>query len=113
MNTNIGEATSLARELRDRIGETTSVEVVICPPFTNLSAVRDVVTGSSLILGGQDMFWEAKGAFTGEISASMLLSVGASYVIVGHSERRHILNESSEIVNRKAKAALAAEMRII
>jgi triosephosphate isomerase (TIM) len=113
MNTDLTEARALAAALVDRIGDPGGVEVVICPPFTNLEAVHSLVAGTPLALGAQDVFWEQKGAFTGEISPLMLRSVGAEYVIVGHSERRHVLGESSEIVNRKAKAALAGGLKII
>lgn len=113
MNTDLGEARELAGGLVERLGVHESVEVVICPPFTNLSAVRDIIRSSGMTLGAQDVFWEPKGAFTGEISSAMLQSVGVEFVIVGHSERRHILNESSEIVNRKAQAALSAGLKVI
>ena len=113
MNTDLGEARELARGLVERLGVQESVEVVICPPFTNLSAVCDIIHSSGMTLGAQDVFWEPKGAFTGEISSAMLQSVGVESVIVGHSERRHILNESSEIVNRKAREALSAGLKVI
>ncbi len=89
-------------------GEGTDVDVVVCPPFTALPAVAGVLAGSRIALGAQNMYFEAKGAFTGEISPAMLLDVGCSYVILGHSERRRQMGEGSELVNRKLKLALAS-----
>jgi len=88
-------------------GETTVVDVVVCPPFTALSTVARMLLGSRIALGAQNVHFEAKGAFTGEISPAMLLDVGCSFVILGHSERRRQMGESSELVNRKLKLALA------
>lgn len=83
------------------------VELVLCPPFTALQAVRDTLQGNTRIkLGAQNMFWEAGGAFTGEISAPMLLDLGVEYVILGHSERRQYFGETNEDVRRKTAAAL-------
>jgi len=113
MNTDVGEARTLAKALVQTIIDPDPVEVVICPPFTNLLPVQEILAPSPLMVGAQDVFWEMRGAFTGEISPSMLTSVGATYVIVGHSERRHILDESSEIVNRKARAAFASDLNVI
>jgi triosephosphate isomerase len=113
MNTELSEARALASDLVQRVADPGGVDVVICPPFTNLHTVSEVIHTSSLRLGAQDVFWEQKGAYTGEVSPQMLQSVGAEYVIVGHSERRHILGESNEVVNRKALAALAGGLKII
>jgi triosephosphate isomerase len=84
------------------------VEVVVCPPFVYLEAVAKIVRGTTVGLGAQNMFPEPQGAFTGEISAAMLLNCGCQFVILGHSERRDILRETNADVNRKLKAALAA-----
>jgi triosephosphate isomerase (TIM) len=113
MNTTLQEAVDLAVALKLRLTDIQDVEVIVCPPFTNLHAVDQTLAGSDLELGAQDVFWEKKGAYTGEISADMLRSVGVKTVIVGHSERRHILGESSEAVNKKGRAALDGGLRII
>ncbi len=88
-----------------------NVEVVICPPFIFLSKLRP--TGSNLQLGAQDVFWENKGAFTGEVSPSMLKDLGCEYVIVGHSERRQNFGETDEMVNKKVKAVIAIGLKPI
>lgn len=113
MNTTLTSAVDLAENLVRQIGEVVEVEVVLCPPFPNLEAVHTAIDGSALQLGGQDIFWEDRGAFTGEVSGAMLDAVGCRWVIVGHSERRHILGESDEIVNRKLHAALRNELHAI
>jgi triosephosphate isomerase len=83
------------------------VEVAVCPPFTALAAVARVLEGSPVRLGAQDVFWEPRGPYTGEISPPMLVDLGCRYVIVGHSERRQHFGETDEMVRRKAAAALA------
>jgi triosephosphate isomerase len=113
MNTTVGEAESLARELIDALGDTDPVQVIVCPPFTNLQAVDQLVRDTKLALGAQDVFWEESGAFTGEISAAMLAAVGVTWVICGHSERRRLLGETSEIVNRKVRRSLDAGLEVI
>ena len=99
------EAVVLVRDLKALI-EGQHVEVVICPPFTALSAVAAELAGTSIGLGAQDLFWEPQGAFTGEISGSMLIDLGCRYVIIGHSERRQQFGETDEQVNRKLRSAL-------
>jgi triosephosphate isomerase len=81
-------------------------QVVVCPPFVTLTAVGEVLRGTTVGLGAQDLHWERQGAFTGEISGEMLVEIGCSYVIVGHSERRQLFGETDAIVARKARAAL-------
>jgi triosephosphate isomerase (TIM) len=107
MNCTLGEASDLARGVREALAEPIC-DVVLCPPFTALSAVAAALAGSRIALGAQNMYFEPKGAFTGEISPAMLLDVGCRYVILGHSERRRQMGETSEAVNRKLKLALAA-----
>jgi len=84
------------------------VDVVVCPPFTALYAVGTLLQGSNIKVGAQNIHWEKEGAFTGEISASMLKELGVSYAIIGHSERRQFFGETNEGVNKRAKAALAS-----
>jgi triosephosphate isomerase len=84
------------------------VDLLVCPPFAYLVPVSEIVKGTPVALGAQNMYHEANGAFTGETSAAMLLDAGCSYVILGHSERRHILGETDAAVNKKTRAALAA-----
>jgi triosephosphate isomerase len=83
-------------------------EIAVCPPFVCLPAAIEAAKGSKVAIGGQDMFWEQEGAFTGEISTSMLLAVGCTHVIIGHSERRQYFGETDDTVNLKLKTALAA-----
>jgi triosephosphate isomerase (TIM) len=88
-------------------------EIVICPPYVCIPAVAELVRDTNVGVGGQNMFWEKEGAYTGEISAPMLLSVGCTHVIIGHSERRQYFGETDDTVNRKLKAALAAGLTSI
>jgi triosephosphate isomerase len=107
MNGLARDAADLAASLRRLLDGYEGAEVVVCPPFTALASVRSAIDGSALRLGAQDLHWEAKGAFTGEISPTMLKDAGCTFVVIGHSERRHILGETNDMVNRKLKAALA------
>jgi triosephosphate isomerase (TIM) len=107
MNLSREEAVALAKGIAEQ-QETSDVEVAVAPPSVYLDAVSEAVKGSTVGLSAQNMYHEAGGAFTGEISASMLLDLGCKYVILGHSERRHVLGETDEDVNRKVLAALAA-----
>ena len=102
------QAGDLARQIVEATREVSDVEVVLCPVYTSLETVRRIVEHSPVKLGAQDMFWEESGAFTGEVSASLLKDAGCSLVIIGHSERRQYFNETNETVNRKVKAALTA-----
>ena len=102
------EAEETARRLVELVGATTAVDVMIAPPFTALAEVARQIQGSPVALGAQNLYWEAEGAFTGEISPGMLKAAGCTYAIVGHSERRQYFGESDDAVHRKAKAALEA-----
>jgi len=104
------EAVALASGLVAAVGTTTDREVLVAPPFTALEAVRDVLRGSAIRLGAQNVHWEPKGAFTGEVSAAMLLEAGATHVIIGHSERRQYFGETDATVNKRLHAALAARL---
>jgi triosephosphate isomerase len=90
-----------------------TVEVAVCPPFVYLADIHKTIAASHVKLGAQNVYFEAKGAFTGEISCSMLKDVGCEYVILGHSERRHILHETDKLINAKVKAAIAADLKPI
>jgi len=108
MNGTVGESTRLAAELRSCLATAVDAEVVVCPPATSLAAVRDVLSGGSILLGAQNLHWESSGAFTGELSPKMLADLSCSYVIVGHSERRAQFGETDADVQRKARAAMEA-----
>jgi len=108
MNLNRAEAMALARGLAEAVGGSPKADVAICPPSCYLDPVAQIVKGSAVALGAQNVYHEANGAFTGELSTTMLLDLGCKYVILGHSERRHILQESNADVNKKVHAALQA-----
>jgi triosephosphate isomerase len=108
MNKTIGESAAMVKALKPLIADVKDVEVLICPVFTSLYAVSQEIKDSNIKLGAQNLFWEAKGAFTGEISPSMVKDAGCSYVIIGHSERRQYFGETDETVNKKTKAAFEA-----
>ncbi len=108
MNKLTSEAVELARELKNKAGSIADREIVLCPPFTVLSSVKKVIAGSRIRLGAQNMHWEVSGAYTGEVSPSMLKDIGCDYVILGHSERRQYFAETNEAVNRKVKTAFSA-----
>jgi triosephosphate isomerase len=106
MNKTVDEAIDLVRELRRLVMDVEGAEIVVCPSFVALTAVADALKGTKIKVGAQNMHWEDKGAFTGEVSPLMLKGV-CEYVIIGHSERRQFFGETDESVNRKVKAALA------
>lgn len=107
MHNTISEAIELVNGLKRELVDLESVDVAICPAFTALSSVNDVLSSSSIKLGAQNVYWEEKGAFTGEISVSMLKDAGCYYGIIGHSERRKYFGETECTVNKRIKAALA------
>jgi triosephosphate isomerase len=107
MHTTVVEACQLAAEVAKTCSEFSDREVLLAPPYTVLSEVSHVINNTSIIIGSQNICWEGKGAFTGEISPIMVKDAGGSAAIVGHSERRHIFMESNELINRRVKGALA------
>ncbi|MDP2923730.1 MAG: triose-phosphate isomerase [Candidatus Omnitrophota bacterium] len=102
----IPEALELVIGLKRELYQIEDKEIVVCPPFTALSEVSEVITSSNIKLGAQDLFWLESGPYTGEISPLMLKDTGCQYVIIGHSERRIYFSETNETVNKKLKAAL-------
>jgi triosephosphate isomerase len=109
----IQESIDLVTLLKRSLVDIAEIEIVVCPPFTSLSDVREAVMDTNIALGAQDCYWEKEGAFTGEVSCPMLKSAGCEYVIVGHSERRQYFGETNETVNKKAKAALKEGLKPI
>jgi triosephosphate isomerase len=109
MNLTIEDATSFVRSIRRELSNVKGADRVLCPPFTALPAVKELLVATDIGLGAQNMYWEEKGAYTGEISPGMLREL-CQYVILGHSERRAYFGETDDAVNRKVKAALAHEL---
>jgi triosephosphate isomerase len=108
MNLDRAAAVALAAGVAEEADSLVGVDLAVCPPFVYLEAVAGALSGSNVALGAQNMYHQSAGAFTGEVSAAMLRDLGCTYVILGHSERRHILGETDQDVNKKVHAALAA-----
>ena len=106
LNKNPHEAILLVDELKRELVDVTGVDMVVCPPFVDLTDVSDALIDHDIALGAQNVFWEDAGAFTGEISAPMLKDLGVKYVIIGHSERRQYFHETNETVNKRLRAVL-------
>lgn len=113
MNKDISESIDLANSIKRSVYDIGEIEIVICPPFTSLSDVNEVIMDTNVKLSGQDVYWEKDGAFTGEVSCAMLKNIGCEYCIVGHSERRQFFGETNETVNKKAKALLKTGLKPI
>ncbi len=113
MNKTPKEARELAKALVPLVAGVKDREIVLAPPFTALSAVAETIGKTNIALAAQNLHWEDKGAFTGEISAEMLLDSGCKYVIIGHSERRQYFGETDETVNKRARTALSKGLRAI
>jgi triosephosphate isomerase len=110
MNLNLLEAASLIKSIRDNIKGLSGIEVLVAPPYTALSVVKGIIGDSDILLSAQNMHWETKGAFTGEISGRMIKEAGCSHVILGHSERRSLFEERDEMIDHKVKAAFEADL---
>lgn len=113
MNTSRDEAVSLAGSLAERFADPGDVEVMVAPPFLWLDRVASVLAGSAVSLGAQNAWHEPSGAFTGEVSLQMIREAGCRWVILGHSERRHVLGEGDELIREKVDAALSAGLQVI
>lgn len=114
MFNNLNQSITLISEIKQEMANANvNCKVIVCPPFTSLEAASTLTKDSSISVGAQNMYFEENGAYTGEISADMLLSVGCEYVILGHSERRTIFKESDELINKKIKKALSKGLKPI
>jgi triosephosphate isomerase len=113
MNHLVGTAVETAKALVELAGGVVGADIVICPAFTSLKSVADVVKGSRIQIGAQNCYIKESGAFTGEVSPQMLLDVGCTWTIIGHSERRQYFQESDEFLNEKAKVARAAGLKVM
>ena len=113
MNNDISESQKLVSGIISGLGNDKHCDVILCPPFTSLSEVNSLIKNTQIKLGAQNMFYEDNGAFTGEVSANMLKSVGCEYVILGHSERRTIFDESDDLINKKIKKAIQSGLKVI
>jgi triosephosphate isomerase len=113
MNNTTGEAALLAQSVKEATSMVSGGDVVLAPPFTSLSVVNEIIKGSHVKLAAQNIFSEDKGAYTGEISPTMLKDVGCTYVIIGHSERRKYFHETDESVNLKVRKSLNAGLKPI
>ena len=108
MNTNGESSNALAAGLAKEIGDIDTVDVAICPPYIYLQAVATQLSSSHIAMGSQNVYFEASGAYTGEISCDMLKDVSCTYAIIGHSERRHVIGETDELINQKVSVAISS-----
>ncbi len=113
MNMTIGESVALAKGIAAGLESSGAVDVAVCPQFLAISEVAKAVAGTPIQVGAQDVFYEKSGAFTGEISPDMLIDAGCSFCLVGHSERRHVIGESDEIIRKKLDALLAVGLDVV
>ena len=110
MHKTISESVSMVSDLKPQVSDVSDREIAVCPPFASLESAGKALKGSNIKLGAQNLFWEEKGAFTGEVSPAMLTDAGCSYVIIGHSERRQYFGETDDTVNKKIFAALKVKL---
>ena len=108
MNLGLKESCDLVKSITEGIKGVKDVDVLVAPPFINIPAVKEAIVNSKIILSAQNMHYESRGAYTGEVAPQMLVENGCTHVILGHSERRSIFNESSETVNKKVESAIQA-----
>ncbi len=113
MNNDLNGTVSLISELKKGVNEQTKAVVIVCPPFTSLETTQTLLKDSLIKFGAQNMYFEENGAFTGEVSASMLKSIACEYVILGHSERRTIFGETDQVINKKIKTAIKHNLKPI
>ncbi len=113
MNNDLNESQDLVSKIINGLGNDTKCDVIVCPPYTSLNEVFSLIKNTPVKLGAQNLYFEDSGAFTGEISASMLKSVGCEYVIIGHSERRTVFGEPDDVINKKIKKALEHNLKPI
>ncbi|MGB2629618.1 MAG: triose-phosphate isomerase, partial [Candidatus Omnitrophota bacterium] len=106
MNKDVNEAIVLVNDIKREVFSVENVDIVVCPPFSDLGDVGEMLVESNIVLGAQNCYWQKEGAFTGEVSVGMLKSVGCRYVIIGHSERRQYFGETDQTVNKRLKAAI-------
>lgn len=112
MNTTLGQAIALVKEVRDKLDKIQGVDKVLCPPFISLAAIKELLQNTSIGSGAQNMYSEEKGAFTGEVAPNMVADL-CQYVILGHSERRQYFGETDALINKKVQAALKAGLKPI
>ena len=108
MNLGINESCDLVKSIGEGIKDINDIDVLVAPPSINIPAVRDAIRSSNILLSAQNMYYETSGAYTGEVAPEMIVENGCTHVILGHSERRSLFGESSEIVNKKVEAAIQA-----
>ncbi|PLX98324.1 MAG: triose-phosphate isomerase [Desulfuromonas sp.] len=113
LNKTLPESVELVGALKTAVKDVENVEILVAPPFTAISMLATKLAGSNIKLGAQNCWYEESGAFTGEVSPTLLKDAGCDYIIVGHSERRQLFGESNEIINKKVKAVLAADISCI
>jgi triosephosphate isomerase len=108
MNLNLDESSALVKAIAGSTGELEGIEVLVAPPFTSLAVVKEAIGDARIFLAAQNMHWETSGAYTGEVSGTMLVEAGCTHVIVGHSERRIHFKETSEFIDHKVRSAVSA-----